>query len=889
MNHHCCTRNDCTKRQETSSPYTNEQADSQGRDCQSTKAPSKASCYDDGDCSIPGTYNNEPQIQVTERDSASIALANGPGDLEKGIAVSEHVILSVQGMTCVGCESKLYNSLRGLRSVDNIQTSLVLSRAEFDIDASVSSASDIIRLIKRMTHFSCERVTDKGYEIDVMSMGTPNAILDQPLPPGVTNMALLDKHTVRISYDPKAIGARDLLESGFNTPLQVAPPQIHPSVTVGKKHVHKMGYLTLLSAVLTIPVLVLAWAPISPQRPLIYGAVSLVLASIIQLVIAGPFYPSALKSLIFSRVMEMDLLIVLSTSSAYVYSVVCFGYIAKGNALSTGDYFESSTLLVTFIMLGRYVSAFARQKAVESISIRSLQSSTAILVTSGGKEEKVIDARLLQYGDVFKVSPDYRIVTDGTVIAGTSDVDESMVTGETGPVEKAVRCGVIAGSVNGSGTLKVRVTRLPGDNTISTIAGMMDEAKLSKPKVQDLADQVSGYFVPVIIVLTIITFVIWTSVCITVREQSASKAAIQAITYAIAVLIVSCPCAIGLAVPMVIAIAGGVAAEHGVIIKSAGTIEVARKVSHVIFDKTGTLTQGKLSVTVEEYHEGPQPQTRSLLLGLTSNINHPVSSAVAKHLKALNVIPAQLENIRSQTGKGVEGDLNGTTIRAGNSRWLGVESCAQVHSLLSRGLTVFCVVVDDKIAAVFGLEDSLRPDALTVVTSLISRGISISIISGDDDGAVQSVAAKLGIPTSNTKSCCVPADKQKYVKELIAANHKNVVLFCGDGTNDAVALAQADVGVHMNEGTDLAQSAADAVLMRPALRGILVLMDLSRAAFSRIVFNFAWAFTYNLFAVLLAAGAFVHARIPPEYAGLGEIVSVLPVILIALQLKWARM
>jgi Cu2+-exporting ATPase len=474
-----------------------------------------------------------------------------------------------------------------------------------------------------------------------------------------------------------------------------------------------------------------------------------------------------------------------------------------------------------------------------------------------------------------------------------------MVTGEANPVEKNAKSSVIAGSVNGSGILKVRVSRLPGDNTISAIAGMVDEAMLSKPRTQELADQVAGYFVPVIVIITVITLVIWVAVGVAVRKQSAGNAVGQATTFAIAVLIVSCPCAIGLAVPMVIVIAGGVAAERGVIFKTAGAIESAYRTSHVIFDKTGTLTQGKLYVSSEEYVSDPEGETTAILLGLVSNIKHPVSAAVAKHLKIQGIVAASVDDIKTVAGKGVEGSWNGLAICAGNSRWLHVESDPKVQSLLSQDFSVFCLLIDNQLRAIFGLKDSLRPDAPATISALKARDIAISIVSGDDEGAVLSVASKLGIPATNVKSRCTPTDKQEYVKKLMEdmslsskrntkAKESKVVLFCGDGTNDAIALAQASIGVHMNEGTDVAQCAADVVLMRPSLGGILVLMDLSRAAVRRIVFNFAWAFVYNLFAILLAAGAFVKGRIPPAYAGLGEIVSVLPVILIALQMKKTR-
>lgn len=803
-------------------------------------------------------------------------------DVEKGPVFSEHVVLAIQGMTCTGCETKLYKSLHGLPLIGNLRVSLLLSRVEFDIDLNVGSVTDVMDHLKRTTEFNCERIAAKGQQLDVLRCKKSNNLLSQPLPRGVMDLVSLDEQTIRIRYDSEVIGARVLLEHGFSNPLQLAPPRPHPSITMGAQHMRGMGIRTLLSIALTIPVLVLAWAPL-PKHPVIYGAISLALATIIQVLVAGPFYPSALKSLIFTRVMEVDLLIVLSTSTAYLFSVVSFGFLVKGSPLETGEFFETSTLLVTLIMAGRFISASARQKAVESISIRSLQPSMALLVDDA--EEKEVDARIVQYGDILKIAPDSRVPTDGTVISGTSEVDESMMTGEVRLVAKTRGSTVIAGSVNVSGTLQIRVTRLPSDNSISAIAEMVDDAKMSKPKTQELVDVVAGYFIKVVLGLTGTTFVIWIAIGIKNGKDSTSEAAIQAITYAIAVLIVSCPCALGLAVPMVIVIAGGVAADHGIIFRSGEALESARKVSHVVFDKTGTLTEGKLCVSAVQYLK-KQGSTQSLLLGLIFNTRHPVSSAIASHLKSQNITPARVEEIKTLTGKGVEGKFNGINIQAGNSRWVGVESLPQVKSLLSRNMTVMCVVVNNDLHAIFGLEDSLRPDALATVSSLTARGITVSILSGDDEGAVQSIAATLGIPSSCAKSRYSPAEKQQYLQDILATS-SSTTIFCGDGTNDAIALAQATIGVHMNSGTDVARSAANVLLIRPALGGILILVDLSHAAFRRIVINFAWAFVYNLFAITLAAGAFVRARVSPQYAGLGEIVSVLPVILIALQLKWA--
>ncbi|TKA67665.1 hypothetical protein B0A49_08061 [Cryomyces minteri] len=807
-------------------------------------------------------------------------------DVEKGYTLFEHVKLSVSGLTCVGCENKLFRSLDVIPSVRNLKTSLVLAQAEFDLDLTAGPVSDVVRSIERTTGFSCEIVKSRGQELEVIVTGDVLDFLKQTPPEGVQDMTLVNKQTVRIAYDAKKIGARDLLENCFNIAVCLAAPQPHPALAVGSRHVRSSGYVTLVSAALTIPVLVLAWAPL-PSHPIVYGSTSLALATAVQFGVAGPFYPSAIKSLLFTRVIEMDLLIVLSTTAAYVFSIISFAYQVRGQPLSTEGFFQTSTLLVTLIMVGRFVSALARQKAVESISIRSLQGTKAILTGLDCGSQKEIDARLLQYGDAFLVAPESRVVTDGIVVSGTSEVDESMVTGEFQLLKKVPGSSVIAGSLNSSGPLTVQLTRLPGNNTISDIAVMVDEAKFSKPKVQDLADRVAGYFVPVVIVFAIVTFAAWIAVGKAVRHQTTTTSVVQAITYSISVLIVSCPCAIGLAVPMVIVIAGGVAAKHGVIFKSAGTIETARNAVHVVFDKTGTLTQGRLKVLTAEYPLGSQDSISSAVLGLTSNIKHPVSIAISKYLKSCGTSPADVSGVKTVSGKGVEGTWHGASIRAGNSGWVHVEHSPHVESILSQALTAFCVTKDDELVAVFGLEDSLRPDASVVVSELIRRGIEVSIVSGDDHGPVRSFAAKLGIPSSHFKSRCSPEDKQHYIKDLVGSGGKTI-LFCGDGTNDAVALAEASIGVHMNGGTDVAQSAADVVLVRPSLTGILTLMDLSRASYRRIVFNFIWAFAYNIVAILLAAGAFVHARIPPQYAGLGEIVSVVPVILIALQLKWAK-
>jgi heavy metal translocating P-type ATPase len=546
------------------------------------------------------------------------------------------------------------------------------------------------------------------------------------------------------------------------------------------------------------------------------------------------------------------------------------------------------------ILLGRVINEYARYRAAKSVSFRSLQVAEALLVVPSGnpadpKTDK-IDARLLQNGDVFKVPPHSRVVTDGVVLYGGSEVDESMITGESIPVAKSVHSKVFAGTTNGGGALVVKLTALPHENSVHRIAAMVEDAELTKPKVQALADRIASYFVPVMAVLGLLVFLIWLLVGRFANNDSWGDAVVQAITYSIATLVVSCPCAIGLAVPMVVLIAGGVAARFGIIFRDPQKLETARNVTDVIFDKTGTLTCGVLTVVGEKYHGKPVTQTKGILLSLLRDVKHPVSAGVIRHLERdaelhPEIKPIAVNDVTSIPGAGVQGICEGSKleVRAGNPDWLFLQVPASPSTQL-------CVTIGGVLHATFELKDRSRHTAEMVTQKLQSRGINIHMISGDGQGAVDDIAHSLNIPKCNTKSRCRPEGKMTYVRDLQAQG--KVVMFVGDGTNDSVALKQADVGVHINQeqGSDVAKSAADVVLMTARLHDVLILLDISRAAYRRIMMNFLWSALYNAAALLLAAGAFTsvmaEARIDPQYAGLGELVSVLPVVLIAFQMRW---
>ncbi|KAL4252894.1 cation transport ATPase (P-type) family protein [Abortiporus biennis] len=878
----------------------------------------KKSCCDDSCC---GESVKSADIQV-EKDDIGLTEKALPSDSSS----LNHAVLAVKGMTCTGCENKLIRALNAIPVITHIKTSLVLCRAEFDYSGEVEDLLKLIQTIEKRTGFTAEQIADTSvHAFDVILDPTlMDKFLFSPVPDGVQEITRVNKQTARIVHDPHVAGCRDIVSFYSVFSLSLAPEPRDPALTAGIKHIRLLGLRTIMSVVLTIPVLVMSWAPL-PSHSTAYAVASLVLASIVQTVIAGPFYLSAFKSLFFSGIIETDLLIVLSTTTAYIYSVVAFAFEIRGHPLSTGQFFETSTLLVTLIMVGQLISAFARQRAIEAISLRSLQQTHALLIHSDGHEE-LIDGRLLQYGDTFKVPPDSSIITDGIVISGHSEVDESMMTGESIPIEKKLGSKVIAGTSNGPSPLLIQVTRLPGENTISEISSMVDEARFSRAKVQEMVDIVCGWFVPVILTITIITFVAWIGVGIRVRKQGGGEAAVTALTYAIAVLAISCPCAIGLAVPMVILIASGVAAKYGVVFKSAVIIEQAKNVKYVVFDKTGTLTEGKLSV-VKAITEGLNADSKdgvgmnvpSVVLGLVASSNHPVARAVAGYLTSSNdtLKPStNFSKVDMVTGKGVQGlyTSSGSSVQilGGSPAWLSLESHPAIRPLLEDGLSLFCVVSvasstsPSVLLAVYGLVDIIRPSAHTLLSSLRSQGITISILSGDHSGAVNKVANELGIPIERVKAGCSPSEKRNYIKGLVTEENRSgkkgrrgrgLVMFCGDGTNDAVALAEADIGVHISSSEPTssssssvaASSAADVTLLSGSsnLSPILTLFALSRAVHRRIIINFAWSAVYNLVAILFASGVFGNGvRIPPAYAGLGEVVSVLPVVGVAVGLRW---
>ena len=653
------------------------------------------------------------------------------------------------------------------------------------------------------------------------------------------------------------------------------------------------------SLLFTAPILALMISEFLPGQPLQNllprGALNwleLALVSPVVLWGAWPFFQRGWASLV-NRHLNMFTLIALGVGAAFSYSVVATlapgvfpASFRMGGQVAV--YFEPAAVIVVLILLGQVLELRARSRTSAAIrNLLGLAPKTARRIGQDGSEQDVPLEQVL-VGDRLRVRPGERIPVDGLLLEGTTTVDESMVTGEPIPVEKMPDATVTGGTINGTGTFVMKAERVGSDTLLAQIVRMVSEAQRSRAPIQRLADTVSGWFVPIVIVVAVITFIIWSA-------YGPQPRLAHALVNAVAVLIIACPCALGLATPMSIMVGTGRGAEAGVLIRNAEALEILEKVTTLVVDKTGTLTEGKPKLVTVEPQPGIDANT---LVRLTASLErvseHPLAAAIVAGARERNVEMADVTGFESVTGKGVKGTVDGRAVAIGNLRHLetlGVDpGPLRDHSdtLRRDGQTVMFVVVDGKLGGLVGVADPVKETTREAIEALHRDGIKVVMLTGDNRTTAEAVAKAVGI--DQIEADVLPDQKAAVVKRLQTSGER--VAMAGDGVNDAPALAQADVGIAMGTGTDVAMESAGVTLVKGDLRGIVRARRLSRATMSNIRQNLFFAFIYNVLGVPIAAGVlypFVGLLLSPMIASAAMTFSSVSVIGNALRLRRAAL
>jgi Cu+-exporting ATPase len=674
---------------------------------------------------------------------------------------------------------------------------------------------------------------------------------------------------------------------------------LEPRTAVGDEENPELASMThrfRISLALTIPVLILGMSDLIPGEPLQHwlsaraiGWIELLLATPVVLWGGWPFFERGWAS-IKNRSPNMFTLIALGTGTAYIYSVVAvvfpriFPASFRGMNGEVPIYFESAAAITTLVLLGQVLELRARSRTSSAIrALLKLSPRSARLVRADGTE---IDVPLehIDVGDALRVRPGEKIPVDGVVTEGISSVDESLVTGEPIPVEKSAGNRVVGGTVNGLGTFVMRAERVGSDTLLAQIVRMVSEAQRSRAPVQKLADRVSAFFVPAVVLAAILTFAVWAFLGPEPRMA-------HALVNAVAVLIIACPCALGLATPMAIMVGTGRGAQAGVLFKNAEALEVLEKVDTLVLDKTGTLTEGRPRVTsVLTLPDFDETTLLRVAATLERSSEHPLASAILAAAAERNLTAGDVTNFRYLTGKGMTGVVEGRSAALGNRALfaeLGIplgELDARARPLESEGQTVVFIAVDGKAAGLIGVADPVKSTTSEAIERLHGQGLEIVMLTGDSRATAEAVAHKLGIERFEAE--VLAEKKSESVKLLQAEGH--IVAMAGDGVNDAPALAQANVGVAMGTGTDVAIESAGITLLHGDLRGVARARTLSRATMRNIRQNLFFAFVYNALGVPIAAGIlypFFGVLLSPIIAAAAMTFSSVSVITNALRLR----
>ena len=687
-----------------------------------------------------------------------------------------------------------------------------------------------------------------------------------------------------IEYDDTKIDRKKLDEfvkkAGFKS-LGIYNPQAEEN-----KHKKEKIYF-IIFGILAVILLYIAMGqmiglPIIPAlnmeiSPQIFG-ITLFVLTIAFLIYGFDIIRSGFKNL-FHKAPNMDTLVAIGVISSFLYSVYGLIMILKGNNHYIHQlYFESAAIVIFFIKLGRYLDGISKDKTKTAIQkLVQITPKKAIIKIDGKEKEVTIDE--IQKGDIVISHACDRISVDGEIIQGKAHLDESFLTGESKPITKTIGNKVIAGSINYDGYLEYKAEKIGKNSTISQIIQLVVEATNTKAPIAKVADKVSGYFVPVVMLIAIFTLVIYLFI-------GAGSAAITAF---VSVLVVACPCALGLATPLAIVVSEGTCANRGILVKKSEILENAEKIDTVVFDKTGTLTYGKLKIAkIINYSNLNEKELMQIAGTLESKSTHPIGQAFKEYMKENNIKQLELREFENLTGLGITGIINNETIILGNYKILehfniNNEYQKDEKILAENGNSIIYVVKENKIIALIGVNDIIRENVKDVISRFNKNNIETIMLTGDNKQTAERIAREIGIKT--VIADVVPTEKTNTIKDLKKQGKK--VIMCGDGINDSPALASSDIGISVNSGTDIAMDSSDVILMKNDLSKILELITISKKTIRNIKQNLFWAFFYNVLMIPIAIGLLkpIDISINPMIAGLAMTLSSLTVILNALRLK----
>ncbi len=803
--------------------------------------------------------------------------------------------VKIEGMHCASCARYVEKAASSLTGVKNASVNLATEKMTVAYDETKVSLKEIAKAVKEAGYELIEEAeaVKKLLQIEGMTCASCAKAVEKVTSrlEGVKEANVnLAKETLIVSYDPKKTSLNDIIfvieRAGYGAKEKASDEQAQTQ----NRAIVKLKRRFLLSVVFAVPLLYVSMGSMiglplpnalsADHNPLWFALLQLIL-TVPVVAIGHRFYSVGFKAL-FRRQPNMDSLIAIGTSSAFLYGVFSVIMIILGkHEYAHNLYFESAAVILTLITLGKYLETLSKGKTSEAI--KKLMGLTPKLATIiADEKEVVVDIAQVKVGQTIVVKPGERLPVDGIVTKGHTAIDESMLTGESIPVEKRVGDTVIGASINTSGRIEYQATKVGKDTVLAQIIKLVEEAQGSKAPIAKLADKISGIFVPVVITLALVSGIAW---------GLYEKDFVFALTIFISVLVIACPCALGLATPTAIMVGTGKGAELGILIKSAESLEIAHHIDTIVFDKTGTLTEGKPVVTDVVKSEGISLETLLRFAGgIEQGSEHPLGKAIVNHAKSQNIPLSKIDAFQAIPGQGVKGIVESTKVILGNQKLMehfNIDTSVfkeKVSQMQEKGQTPMFVVLDDKLEGVISVSDPIKPTASEAVNKLKGLGLEVIMVTGDSEKTARAIAREAGI--ENVKAEVLPEQKRNIVKNLQEEGKK--IAMVGDGINDAPSLAQADIGIAIGSGTDVAMESADIVLMKNDLMDVVTALELSRQTIKNIKQNLFWAFGYNVLGIPLAMGVlhlFGGPLLNPMIAAGAMSLSSVSVVLNALRLK----